>query len=76
VTHGYQGATVLAGGRAAHVVVEPVLLADAVGAGDSFLALYALAELRGRDPVEAAAAACAGVAAILAERLEASGRSQ
>jgi sugar/nucleoside kinase (ribokinase family) len=69
VTHGHQGATVLTGGRGARVAVEPVHLADAVGAGDSFLALYALAELRGADPVHAASVACEGVAAILRARL-------
>jgi len=69
VTHGHEGATVLLGGQAARVVVEPVHLADAIGAGDSFLALYALAELRGADPVHAAAVACEGVASILRDRL-------
>ncbi len=69
VTHGIQGATVLMGGHATHVVADPVHIADAVGAGDAFLALFALAELRGRDPVEAAGDACAGVAAYLRARL-------
>jgi sugar/nucleoside kinase (ribokinase family) len=74
VTRGHRGATVLAGGMAIDLGVDPVLgLADTVGAGDAFLALMALGEARGASPVEAAARACVGVAAMLRRRLAADG---
>jgi putative hydrolase of the HAD superfamily len=70
VTRGDKGAIVLADGAAIEVGVEPVLgLADTVGAGDAFLALMAVEETRGAPVVEAVRRACAGVAAMLRERL-------
>ncbi len=69
VTHGPTGSTVLMDGRAHRIVAETVDLADAVGSGDAVLALYALYELRGLAPPEAAAAAGHGVAEMLRERL-------
>jgi putative hydrolase of the HAD superfamily len=69
VTLGERGAVVLAGGRATAVSVEPVRdLADAVGAGDAFLALMAAAATDGASPVEAARVACAGTADMLRRR--------
>jgi putative hydrolase of the HAD superfamily len=69
VTLGERGAVVLADGRATPVAVEPVRhLADAVGAGDAFLALMAAAATDGASPVEAARVACAGTADMLRRR--------
>jgi pfkB family carbohydrate kinase len=69
VTLGERGAVVLADGDTTRVGVEPVNLADTVGAGDAFLALMAAAALEGATPVEAARYACAGTAAMLRRRL-------
>lgn len=72
VTLGERGAVVLADGVATEIEVDPVLgLADTVGAGDSFLALMAAAVDAGAEAVDAARAACAGVARLLRERLAA-----
>jgi sugar/nucleoside kinase (ribokinase family) len=69
VTQGHTGATVFEDGRETSVAGEPVLgLADAVGAGDSFLALMAAAADEGASPVAAAQSACDGVSAILRAR--------
>jgi putative hydrolase of the HAD superfamily len=74
VTLGERGAVVLAEGRATPVAVEPVRhLADAVGAGDAFLALMAAAATDGASPVEAARVACAGTADMLRRRQSGAG---
>ncbi len=70
VTLGERGAVVLSNGGATEIKVEPVIgLADTVGAGDSFLALMAVATAAGLGPVEAASRACEGVAELLRKRL-------
>lgn len=71
VTLGDRGAVVLADGVATPIRVEPVDVADTVGAGDSFLALMASAIEIGADPIVAAGYACDGVARLLRLRLSA-----
>lgn len=71
VTHGEQGADVWCDGDAAPVRVPArriPRLADTVGAGDMFTALFAAALDAGEEPVPAAERASAGVAEILALR--------
>ena len=71
VTHGEQGADVWCAGDAAPVRVPArriPRLADTVGAGDMFTALFAAALDAGEEPVPAAERASAGVAEILALR--------
>jgi sugar/nucleoside kinase (ribokinase family) len=45
-------------------------LADAIGAGDTFMTLMAVALVDGADPVAAATAAAHGTSALLRRRLE------
>ena len=72
VTRGLVGATVLHGGRADDVGVEPVRgLADTVGAGDAFLALLGEALDEGLATLDAVQRACDGVSRLLRARLEA-----
>ncbi|WP_321992465.1 carbohydrate kinase [Marispirochaeta aestuarii] len=54
VTRGKDGVTLLSGGSLRQIPVEPVEVADAVGAGDSFSAGFMYALGRGKDPFEAA----------------------
>ncbi|MFM7693152.1 MAG: PfkB family carbohydrate kinase, partial [Actinomycetota bacterium] len=71
VTHGEQGADVWQAGDAEPVRVPArriPRLADTVGAGDIFTALFAAALDAGDAPVAAAERASAGVAEILALR--------
>jgi HAD superfamily hydrolase (TIGR01549 family) len=70
VTLGARGAVLLVDGSATEVPVVPVPdLADAVGAGDAFLALMAAAGVDGAAPLEAARFACDATAAFLRTRL-------
>jgi sugar/nucleoside kinase (ribokinase family) len=71
VTLGATGARVSAGDEVGTVSAAPVLGVDPTGAGDSFLALYADGRAEGLSPLVAAEAACDGVSAVLAARLEA-----
>jgi sugar/nucleoside kinase (ribokinase family) len=68
VTLGRTGASVAAGGEVHEIRGEQVAVAEATGAGDSFLALYVGARSRDVAPVEAAERAALGVAAILRGR--------
>ncbi len=71
VTRGLAGAVVHLPDGVAEVAGEPVRgLADAIGAGDTFMTLMAVALLDGADPVAAATAACAGTSALLRRRLD------
>lgn len=70
VTLGARGAILLLDGSATEVPVVPVPdLADAVGAGDAFLALMAAAGVEGAAPLEAARFASDATAALLGTRL-------
>jgi sugar/nucleoside kinase (ribokinase family) len=71
VTRGLAGAVVHLPDGVAEVAGDPVRgLADAIGAGDTFMTLMAVALLDGADPVAAATAACAGTSALLRRRLD------
>jgi sugar/nucleoside kinase (ribokinase family) len=70
ITRGHVGATVIQPEGRIEVGVDPVLgLADTIGAGDTFLALMAVALHDGADAVAAARAACATTSAVLRRRL-------
>ena len=56
VTRGAEGATVADGSGLWHVPAEPVEPVDTTGAGDSFIAAFLLARLRGAAPPDAARA--------------------
>jgi sugar/nucleoside kinase (ribokinase family) len=75
VTLGATGARVAAGDEQGTVSSDAVVGVDPTGAGDSFLALYADGRAEGLSPLLAADAACAGVSAVLADRLAASAES-
>jgi len=71
VTHGLHGAIVHLPDGAHEVPGVPVRgLADAIGAGDTFMTLMAVALVDGADPVAAATAAAHGTSALLRRRLE------
>jgi sugar/nucleoside kinase (ribokinase family) len=72
VTLGVAGAVVFWQGGSFEVRAEPVRgLADTIGAGDAFLALFAAAVDAGASPPDAAAQACATMSRLLRERLQA-----
>jgi sugar/nucleoside kinase (ribokinase family) len=72
VTHGLHGAIVHLPDGSHEVPGEPVRgLADAIGAGDTFMTLMALALVDGAEPVAAATTAAQGTSALLRRRLEA-----
>jgi sugar/nucleoside kinase (ribokinase family) len=71
VTLGATGARVAAGDDHGSVSADAVSGVDPTGAGDSFLALYSDGRAEGLSPLSAADAACAGVSAVLAERVDA-----
>jgi sugar/nucleoside kinase (ribokinase family) len=75
VTLGATGARVAAGDEQGTVSSDAVVGVDPTGAGDSFLALYSDGRAEGLSPLMAADAACAGVSAVLADRLAASAES-
>jgi sugar/nucleoside kinase (ribokinase family) len=68
VTFGRSGACVAAGGDTANVATRAVPDVDPTGAGDAFLALYALARAEGRPPLASTEHACNGVARWLSSR--------
>jgi sugar/nucleoside kinase (ribokinase family) len=69
ITRGHVGATVVQPEGSTEVGVDAVLgLADTIGAGDTFLALMAVALNDGADPVVAALEACATTSAVLRRR--------
>jgi sugar/nucleoside kinase (ribokinase family) len=68
VTLGRTGVSVAAGGETREIRGDPVPVAEATGAGDSFLALYVGARAREVAPAEAAEQAARGVADILRSR--------
>jgi sugar/nucleoside kinase (ribokinase family) len=68
VTLGRTGASVSAEGETHEIRGKPVAVAEATGAGDSFLALYVAARARDVAPAAAAEHAAGGVAAILRGR--------
>jgi sugar/nucleoside kinase (ribokinase family) len=75
VTLGATGAYLAAGDEQGTVSADAVVGVDPTGAGDSFLALYSDGRAEGLPPLAAADAACAGVSAVLADRLAASAES-
>jgi sugar/nucleoside kinase (ribokinase family) len=68
VTLGRTGASVAAGGEVHEIREEPVAMAEATGAGDSYLALYVAARAGEVAPADAARHAAQGVAEILRGR--------
>jgi len=71
VTHGLHGAVVHLPDGVHEVPGVPVRgLADAIGAGDTFMTLMAVALVDGAEPVAAARAACEGTSALLRRRLD------
>jgi sugar/nucleoside kinase (ribokinase family) len=73
VTHGLRGAAVHTPDGAWEVPGVPVHgLADAIGAGDTFMTLMAVALVDGAAPVAAVAAACEGTSVLLRRRLASS----
>ena len=71
VTHGLHGAVVHLPDGVHEVPGVPVRgLADAIGAGDTFMTLMAVALVDGAEPVVAARAACEGTSALLRRRLD------
>jgi sugar/nucleoside kinase (ribokinase family) len=64
LTHGSQGATLVAGGRTIDVPARAVAR-DATGAGDAFAAVYVASRAEGLSPASAARRATTAVAALL-----------
>lgn len=75
VTLGAVGAQVAAGVEQGRVSSRAIGGVDPTGAGDSFLALYSDGRAEGLSPLAAADAACAGVSAVLADRIAAAAES-
>ena len=71
VTLGATGARIAAGDEHGTVSAAAVGGVDPTGAGDSFLALYADGRAEGLSPLAAGDGACAGVSAVLADRVAA-----